>query len=99
MTKHLTRDEAAKVATLARLKLDEGELEQLSGQLAAVLDYVDMLNEVDTENVDPMAHTFELSNVLREDEVLPSLSREDALSNAPKTDGRYFLVPAILDGA
>jgi len=98
MSTHLTRDEAAKVAKLARLKLDDDELDRLTSQLAQVLDYVAILDEVGTDDVDPMAHAAELSNVFREDDVQPSLSREDALANAPKTDGRCFLVPAILDG-
>ena len=54
--------------------------------------------EVDTENVEPMAHAVEQTNVLRDDAARQSLSAERALSNAPKSDGRYFLVPQILDG-
>ena len=98
MTTQLTREEAAKVATLARLKLDDQELELLTTQLAQVLEYVAVLDEVAIDDVEPMAHAVELSNVLREDATQPSLSRDEALANAPKTDGRYFLVPAILDG-
>ena len=98
MSTHLTREEAAKVANLARLKLNDEELDRLTTQLAQILEYVAILDEVGTDEVEPMAHAAELSNVFREDEVQDSLSREDALSNAPKSDGRYFLVPAILDG-
>lgn len=95
----LTRDDVLKVAMLARLKLSESEVERLTSQLGDVLRYVDVLNEVDTDDVEPMAHAVELVNVLRDDVVRESLPREAALANAPKTDGRYFLVPQILEGA
>jgi aspartyl-tRNA(Asn)/glutamyl-tRNA(Gln) amidotransferase subunit C len=98
MTGRLTRDEVAKVALLGRLKLSAEELDRMTDQLARILEYVEILNEVDTENVEPMAHAIELHDVFREDVPVPSLTREDALSNAPKTDGRCFLVPQILEG-
>ena len=98
MTAPLTREDVMKVALLARLKLSEAELETFTAQLGHVLQYVDILNEVDTAVVEqPMAHAVELSNVFREDVVRPSLPRDEALANAPKSDGRYFLVPPILE--
>jgi aspartyl-tRNA(Asn)/glutamyl-tRNA(Gln) amidotransferase subunit C len=98
MTARLTRDDVAKVALLGRLKLSPAEIDQFTGQLARVLEYVAVLSEVDTQKVEPMAHAVELTNVFRGDVEEPSLPREDALANAPKTDGRFFLVPPILDG-
>ena len=98
MSAPLTRDEVQKVAKLARLKLSDAEFELFTTQLGQVLEYVDMLNEVDTENAEPMAHAAELRNVFREDELQDSLPREDALANAPKSDGHFFLVPQILEG-
>jgi len=98
MTARLSRDDVAKVALLGRLKLSVDELDRMTVQLGRVLEYIDILEEVDTENVEPMAHAIELSNVFRADVERPSLSREEALANAPKTDGRGFLVPQILDG-
>lgn len=98
MTARLTRDDVAKVALLGRLKLSAEELERMTSQLSRVLEYVDILNEVDTASVEPLAHPVELANVFREDVERPCLSREEALANAPKTDGRFFVVPAILDG-
>jgi aspartyl-tRNA(Asn)/glutamyl-tRNA(Gln) amidotransferase subunit C len=98
MTARLTRDDVAKVALLGRLKLSDDELEQMTTQLGRVLEYVDILNEADTESVEPMAHPIELANVFRDDVERQSLSREDALANAPKSDGRFFVVPPILDG-
>lgn len=94
----LTRDDAAKVARLARLKLSDEELDSLTGQLSRILDYVAILDELDVTTVEPMVHAVELSNVLRTDDLTPSLPRTAALANAPKTDGKYFLVPAIIEG-
>ena len=97
-TDRLTRDEVAKVALLARLKLSEAELETFTSQLGQVLQYVHILDEVDTENIEPMAHAVEVTDVFRTDEVAPSLPREDVLANAPKANNRYFVVPQILEG-
>jgi len=98
MSNSLTRDDVLKVAVLARLKLTDVEVADLTVQLGRVLDYVAVLNEVDTDNVDPLVHAVETSNVFRADEICESLPREEALANAPSTDGRSFLVPAILNG-
>jgi|SRR5438552_3006580 len=97
MPSRLTRAEVLKVANLARLKLSDAEVDDCTAKLGSVLAYVELLSEIDTEDVEPMVHAVELSNVFRSDEVLPSLTRDEALSNAPKTDGRFFLVPQILD--
>lgn len=97
MSTPLTREEVAKVARLARLTLTEAELDRFTTQLAQVVEYVGVLDEVDTDSVDaPMAHPLPLTNVLRDDAPGGSLSREDALANAPHNDGEYFLVPPIL---
>lgn len=90
-------DEVREVAKLARLELTEDEISTYAGQLTKVLDYVALLDEVDTEGVEPMVHALDQGNVFRVDEVRPTLSREDALSNAPKTDGKYFQVPQVID--
>lgn len=97
MSENLTPDVVRRVARLSRLKLDEAEVSRLANELSQVLHYVDQLNELDVKNVEPMAHAIELTNVFRADEPRPSLSREQALSNAPKSDGKYFLVPPILE--
>ena len=93
----LSRADVAKVAHLARLRLGDEELDRITVQLGAILGYVERLSEVDTEGVEPLAHAVERTNVFREDVETPMLPREAALANAPKTDGRYFLVPQILD--
>ena len=93
----LSRDDVRKVADLARLKVTDGELDSLADDLRAIIGYVQILNEVDTTGVAPMVHAVELHNVLRADVPVESLARPEALSNAPRTDGEYFLVPAIID--
>ncbi len=94
----LSRDVVRKVADLARLKVSDNELGSLANDLSAMIGYVQVLNEVDTTDVPPMVHAVELHNVLRPDTVVDSLPRSEALSNAPRSDGSYFLVPPIIDG-
>lgn len=95
-TMQVTPDVVEEIATLARLDLDADRRERLAGDLAQILSYVAMLDELDTTSVEPMAHAVELYNVFRDDQVQPSLPREKALQNAPKQDGEFFLVPAVL---
>jgi len=92
----ITRDDVLKVSLLARLQLDEQQLDLMADQLARIVQYVDQLAEVDTTGVEPMAHPFELTNVFRDDQLRPSLPREQAVGGAPRTDGECFLVPAVL---
>ncbi len=96
MSTQLPEDDVLKVASLSRLKLSETEVNALGKQMGSVLKYIAMLDELDTESIEPMAHAIEISNVFREDQLQESLPRDKALSNAPQTDGNYFLVPAIL---
>ncbi len=97
MSEPLTPGQVRKVAKLARLQLSEADVDRFTKQLGQVLGYVEMLSELDTDGVAPLAHPLEIENVLREDVPKPSLPREAALSNAPKSDGKCFLVPQILD--
>lgn len=97
MLNTLTPEQVRKVANLARLQLSDADVSRFTQQLGQVLGYVEMLSELDTEGVAPLAHPLEIENVLREDVPTPSLPREAALSNAPKSDGRCFIVPQIID--
>jgi aspartyl-tRNA(Asn)/glutamyl-tRNA(Gln) amidotransferase subunit C len=97
MSQKLTEQTVQRVARLARLKLSPQEVSKFTTQLQQVLHYVEQLNEVDSTDVEPMAHAIELSNVFRPDQPRDCLPREAALANAPKSDGQYFLVPPILD--
>lgn len=92
----LSRNEVEKVAVLARLKLTDAELDALTEQLSAVLRYVEQLDELDTEDVEPLAHVADLANVFRADKTMPSFARDTMLAGAPKTDGACYLTPAVL---
>lgn len=95
----LTRDEVAEIAQLARLAMNEGELESLRGELAAILDHVAALREVDTTGVEPMTHAVPTTLRLRPDVVEPSLPVEVALADAPAERDGCFEVPAIIKAA
>ena len=85
------------ISKLALLDLSEEEKEKFSSQLSNILSYFKKLNDLDTENVEPMTHPIEtLKNVFREDEVRPSLSNEEALKNAEHKQDGYFKAPRIL---
>ena len=92
----LSRSEVEKIALLSRLSLSDDELQRMTTQLGAILGYMDLLGEVDTTGVEPLAHARDLTNVLREDVAQPSLGREQALANAPHRDAECYLVPAVL---
>lgn len=94
----ITRKDVEKVALLSRLEMPEAELEAFTGQLNAILEYAESLDKVSTEGVQPTAHVLPLKNVLRKDEVKPSLARELALSNAPEQEDGYFKVPKVIEG-
>jgi aspartyl-tRNA(Asn)/glutamyl-tRNA(Gln) amidotransferase subunit C len=93
----MTSDEVEWVAHLARLQLGAGELATLTKQLGDILAYVQQLQQVDTEGVEPLAHPLPLHNVFREDEPVPSLPVDAALANAPDRAGDFYSVPAVLD--
>ena len=92
----ISRAEVEKVSLLGRLLLSEAELDTMTVQLGAILEYMDLLAEVDTGQVEPMAHAFDVTDAFRADEVMPSLDREQALANAPHRDAECYLVPAVL---
>ncbi|XPV75372.1 MAG: Asp-tRNA(Asn)/Glu-tRNA(Gln) amidotransferase subunit GatC [Desulfovibrio sp.] len=92
----LTKDDVAKIATLARLDLSDEKQELFAGQLESILQYMDKLNEVDTEGVEPMYSPVDQVSVMREDVVVKEYTREEVLSNAPEGDGEFFIVPRIV---
>jgi len=98
MGEKIDAEQVRKVARLARLELDEREVEEFAGQLSSILEYVEKMNELDTEGVEPLAHCLPISNVLRADVARESIGTESALANAPQRDGEFFKVPKILDG-
>ncbi len=84
------------VAWLARLELTEEERERFGKQLRQILEHAAAVSSVDTSEVPPTSHPLPLAGVLREDLVTPSLSQEEALSNAPLAEGGYFAIPRII---
>jgi aspartyl-tRNA(Asn)/glutamyl-tRNA(Gln) amidotransferase subunit C len=94
----ITRQNVEDVALLSRLEMTADELDAYSGQLNAILEYADILNKLDTKGIEPTAHVLPLKNVMRPDEVKPSLPRELALSNAPEVEDGYFKVPKVMEG-
>ena len=92
----LARAEVERVSLLARLELTEAELTAMTEQLGIVIGYMDLLAELDTEPVEPMAHAVELSNIFRPDEPRASYDRREMLARSPHADGEFYLVPAVL---
>ena len=90
----IDRDQVLHVAKLARLRVEDDEVETMAGELSVILDHIEKLNELDLDDVEPTSHVVELENVLRPDEPRPSLPRETALEQAPDTDGTGFRVPS-----
>ncbi len=92
----LTRDDVIKVAMLARLALSDTELSSLTEELSKIVGFVSQLSELNTDEVEPLAHPLDSQNVFREDRPVPSLTTADALRCAPRHDEECFLVPAVL---
>lgn len=93
----ISPDDARRIGQLARLGLDEAAVERLAGQLSDILGHFAALAAVDTESVEPTAHPLPLRNVMRADEVAPSLTREEALANAPEVEDGLIRVRAVLE--
>jgi aspartyl-tRNA(Asn)/glutamyl-tRNA(Gln) amidotransferase subunit C len=92
----VTINDLEKIAQLARLTLKKGEKEKFLDQVNQILQYVEKLNEVDTEGVEPLSHSMDLVNVMREDKEKPSLSQKEALANAPSKNDKFFRVPKVV---
>lgn len=93
-----TPEQAAKVATLARLKLPDDKLERLAAQMGDILSYMDTLASCETEGVEPLYSPVEHDTPMREDEALKICQRAEVLAQAPESDGRFFIVPKIVAG-
>jgi aspartyl-tRNA(Asn)/glutamyl-tRNA(Gln) amidotransferase subunit C len=94
----ITDTDVAYVADLANLDLTDQERKRMLRDLNSILEYIDRLNELDTTNVPPMAQTsLPTVEAMREDELRPCLQREDALKNAPDSDGEFFRVPKVIE--
>lgn len=94
----ISKKDVSYVAALAQLRLDDAAQERLVREMGDILAYMDTLNSLNTEGVEPMMHALEMTNVLRDDVPGASLPRNEALMNAPVDNGEYFIVPKILEG-
>ena len=90
----IDREQVLHVARLARLQLDDDEIERVSGELSAILGHVERMDELDLDGVPPTTHVVDVANALREDEPRPSLDREVALAQAPARTEDGFVVPS-----
>jgi aspartyl-tRNA(Asn)/glutamyl-tRNA(Gln) amidotransferase subunit C len=95
---HLSIEDVEHVAALARLGLSDEEKVRMSQQLSSILDHISVLNQLDTSAIPPTAQVIELANIMRPDEVRPSLPREAILRNAPREVDGYIAVQAVLGG-
>jgi aspartyl-tRNA(Asn)/glutamyl-tRNA(Gln) amidotransferase subunit C len=93
----IDREQVRKVALLARLELTPEEEVQFTTQMGSILDYIEQLSELDVSDVLPTTRAIDVSNITRDDELLPYADREAILSSAPEQEGDFFKVPKILN--
>ncbi|MGK9475210.1 Asp-tRNA(Asn)/Glu-tRNA(Gln) amidotransferase subunit GatC [Melioribacter sp. OK-6-Me] len=93
----VTKREVEYIARLARLRFNDEELESYTAELNEILNYMEKLNELNTETVEPLSHPIENVNVFREDKLVASIDRADALKNAPSRDEEFFKVPKVIN--
>ncbi|MBZ4642647.1 MAG: aspartyl-tRNA(Asn)/glutamyl-tRNA(Gln) amidotransferase subunit [Deferribacteres bacterium] len=97
MAEKLSREEVLKIAKLARLRLEEDEIEGLRTDLNNILNYIDKLNELDTAGIEPTSHALDVVNVFRDDVQKPGLDEDDVFKNAPQSEHSHFKVPRVID--
>ena len=93
----LSREEVLHIARLARVGVTDADVDKMMQQLSNIIENFEILREVDTDGVPPTAQSIELENVMREDEITPSLPQESVLANAPRLEGEFFRVHAVLE--
>ncbi len=93
----ITEDTVKKIASLSKIALSESQTGEFTGQLGRIINYMDMLDKLDTSGVEPTSQVVAAGNVLRKDEPSESLSPEKALENAPEKHKTFFKVPGIID--
>lgn len=93
----ISKEDVLKVAELARLEFGEAELEKFTEQMGDILTYIERLNELDTDNVEPTSHVLDIPTPLREDVVEEWLNTGEALENAPEEEDGFFVVPRVIE--
>ena len=94
---NINQNVISKLARLSKLKFNEDEMKLISNDLSKMLEFINQLQDLDTEGIDPLIHVNEEINNWREDQVQGMISQEEALSNSPVKDGTYFKLPKVLD--
>ncbi len=93
----ITTDEVKYVANLAKLYVNEAEAEKLTTEMESIINFANMMSEIDTESIEPTNHAMKVQNVFRDDIIENSYSQEDILKNAPSQDGGCYLVPKVVE--
>ena len=93
----ISKQEVIDTAELSRLDFEDSELEKFTEQLGNILEYIEDLNELNTDGVEPTSHVLELTTPLREDRVEQLITTEEALQNAPEKDDDFFVVPKVIE--
>lgn len=93
----VTTKDVQHIASLSRLTIPDSEMEKFTEQFNQILNYADILQELDTTGIEPSPYVLPISNVLREDVALPGVSHEDALKNAPEVHNDGFKVPRVIE--
>ena len=96
-SQRLSADEMRHIASLVRIGMTDEDIETMRGEMSHILDNIDVLNEVDTEGVEPTGHAVDVVSVMREDEIRECLSKEDVLKNAPRQQDGFIRVKAVLE--
>jgi aspartyl-tRNA(Asn)/glutamyl-tRNA(Gln) amidotransferase subunit C len=93
----ITSDEVRHLSVLARVGMSDDEIDLMRDELSHILDNIDILNQIDTEGVEPTGHSVDVNTVMREDEPTPSLPVEDVMGNAPDREENHIRVRAVLE--
>lgn len=92
----LSREDVIKIAKLSKLEFNDKDIEDYRKDLSNILDFIELLNEVNVENVEPLFNVLDIKDRLRKDEISNELSKEDFLNNSPEKDNEYIVVPKII---
>lgn len=93
----ITKELVEYVAELSRIKLDEQSVIKMEKELGAIVDYMEVLKKINTDNIEPLSHVFSITNVMRDDEIAESYDREDILKNAPEHTDETVVVPKTVE--
>jgi aspartyl-tRNA(Asn)/glutamyl-tRNA(Gln) amidotransferase subunit C len=93
----ISKEDVKKVAELARLEFNEAQTEKFTDQMGNILEYIEKLNELNTDNVAPTSHVLDISTPLREDKVQKLLTIDEVLQNAPESEDDFFVVPQVIE--